>query len=233
MKDLGPYYVKKTVNDAFEELANLSEIGVEFIRFQDTNFMSLGISYVSELADLLEAHRISFDMYIETRPESLNSNAVDALSRLGVVGVGMGLETASQTKRSDSLSRFCDTSAIIKAFQLLRDANISRTSYNMIGLPGESSDDLINTILLNRRLEPDDITCAFYTPYIGTPLSTKTATRSVDSSQLDPQIECAIPNPEGKEFYLRLKNQFAKLCKSDDSLSWIKDEFREGFTSWQ
>lgn len=233
LKDLGSYFVKKNVVKAFEELLQLKEIGVDFIRFQDTNFMSLGIGYINELSDLLKTRSVSFDMYIETRPESLNTKAVDAIRKLGVVGVGMGLETASQNKRSNSLSRYCDTTAIVKAFELLRTANISRTSYNMIGLPGETAEDLINTILLNRRLEPDDITCAFYTPYTGTPLSESTSTRSVDASQLDPQIECAIPHPEGKDFYLRLKTQFAKLCKSDDSLAWIKDEFREGFTSWQ
>jgi anaerobic magnesium-protoporphyrin IX monomethyl ester cyclase len=233
LKDFGSYFVKKSVPKVLEELAQLHSLGINFIRFQDTNFMSLGVNYINELSRSLVSINLSFDMYIETRPESLNSSSVDAIRSLGVVGVGMGLETASQDKRSSSLSRYCDTTAIVKAFQLLRSANISRTSYNMIGLPGESADDIINTILLNRMLEPDDITCAFYTPYIGTSLSLRTSSRSVDSSQLDPQIECAIPDPDGKAFYIYLKSVFASLCRSNESLSWIRNEFRENFTSWQ
>ena len=57
-----------------------------------------------------------------------------------------------------------------KAFSLLKNAGIKRTSYNIIGLPNETEDMIIDTIKFNTILEPDNITVAFFSPYLGTNL---------------------------------------------------------------
>ena len=45
---------------------------------------------------------------------------------------------------------------------------IKVTSYNIIGLPDETEDMIIDTIDFNRKIKPDNITVAFYSPYQGT-----------------------------------------------------------------
>ena len=220
------YYSSKSSSAAFEELNILYKQGVSFIRVQDTNFMSLGRAYIEELADMLQANSISLKFYIETRPESIDSTGAKLLSYLGVCGVGMGVETASDEMRSAILYRYCNSDKITNAFRLLRDHGISRTSYNMIGLPGESSDSIIDTIKLNRTLQPDDITCAYFTPYNGTPLKNTVKNRPmIDSSQYDPQLEYPFSEPNFSSFYRKLKHKFPYLCKNTDSLDWIRDEF--------
>ena len=52
----------------------------------------------------------------------------------------------------------------------MKDAGIKRTSYNIIGLPNETEDMIIETIKFNSLLQPDNITVAFYSPYLGTNL---------------------------------------------------------------
>ncbi|NBX70250.1 MAG: hypothetical protein EBR01_15025 [Proteobacteria bacterium] len=55
-----------------------------------------------------------------------------------------------------------------KNIALLKTEGIKCTTYNIIGLPKESEEMILDTINLNHRLQPDNITVAFYSPYIGT-----------------------------------------------------------------
>ena len=90
------------------------------------------------------------------------------LKNLRVDGVGMGIELSGQEFRESELNRFADQEKIIKAFKLLKDNGIKRTSYNIIGLPNQNENSIINTINFNKLLDPDNVTVSFYSPYLGT-----------------------------------------------------------------
>ena len=80
----------------------------------------------------------------------------------------MGVEVSSENFRKNNLNRFPAQEKIINAFSLLKDANIKRTAYNIIGLPNETEDMILDTIKFNSILDPDNITVAFYSPYLVT-----------------------------------------------------------------
>ena len=82
----------------------------------------------------------------------------------------MGVEVSSETFRKNILNRFPAQDKIIEAFELLKNASIKSTAYNIIGLPNETEDMIIDTIKFNSILKPDNITVAFYSPYLGTSL---------------------------------------------------------------
>jgi radical SAM superfamily enzyme YgiQ (UPF0313 family) len=128
----------------------------------------MGKKTLNELASLIESSNLDIKLYIETRPEGINPKSIELLKRLKVDGVGMGVELSSDDFREDKLSRFASTPKIINAFRLLKEAGIKRTSYNIIGLPEQDEESVIDTILFNRELDPDNMTVAFYSPYQGT-----------------------------------------------------------------
>jgi radical SAM superfamily enzyme YgiQ (UPF0313 family) len=80
----------------------------------------------------------------------------------------MGVEVSEEGFRMESLNRFASQEKILNAFRLLEEAGIKRTAYNIIGLPCQTEEMILNTINFNRRLKPDNVTVAFYSPYIGT-----------------------------------------------------------------
>ncbi|MBC70008.1 radical SAM protein [Acinetobacter sp.] len=163
------YLRNKSAKRIFDELNSLvNEYNVKLIRSQDTNFLTINKNVLSELAELIETNNLQFKMYIETRPEGINSKSVELLKKLNVDGVGMGIELSTQSFREDKLRRFADTEKIINAFKLLKEYNINRTAYNIIGLPDQDEDSIIETIEFNRLLKPDNVTVAYYSPYLGT-----------------------------------------------------------------
>ena len=163
------YLRNKSAERVHEELSWLHrERGVTIVRCQDTNFLTIERSMLARLAELLEEGPLPIRLYIETRPEGINPASVELLKRLRVDGVGMGVELSTQSFRERNLNRFADTDRIVAAFRLLREAGIKRTAYNIIGLAGQDEASILETIDFNRQLDPDNITVAFYSPYLGT-----------------------------------------------------------------
>tara|TARA_Y100000768_G_scaffold40588_1_gene26601 strand:- start:1192 stop:2628 length:1437 start_codon:yes stop_codon:yes gene_type:complete len=163
------YLRNKSAKRIFQEISNINKsFGIKLFRCQDTNFLSINRKMLMELAEMIDDSDLDIIMYIETRPEGINPASIDLLKKLKVDGIGMGIELSSQDFREDKLNRFADTEKIIRAFKLLKEANIKRTTYNIIGLPDQDENSILETINFNRLLEPDNVTVAFYSPYIGT-----------------------------------------------------------------
>jgi anaerobic magnesium-protoporphyrin IX monomethyl ester cyclase len=163
------YLRAKSGKRVYEELKALNEkFGVTLVRCQDTNFLTINRNTLKELADLMDANPLPVKLYVETRVDRLTASDIELLKRLRVDGVGTGIELSSEAFRQDFLNRFAAADKLQENFKLLRAAGIRRTTYNIIGLPRETEDMILDTIRFNRELDPDNITVAFYSPYIGT-----------------------------------------------------------------
>ena len=165
----GSYLRNKSAKNIFKEISELHrEKGIELFRCQDTNFLTIDRKTLVELSELISKSDLKIKLYIETRPEGINEKVIELLKKLKVDGIGMGIELAGDDFREDKLRRFASTKKIVKAFKLLKDAGIKRTTYNIIGLPEQDEASILSTIEFNRALEPDNATVAFYSPYLGT-----------------------------------------------------------------
>jgi anaerobic magnesium-protoporphyrin IX monomethyl ester cyclase len=163
------YLRNKSAERVFAELTDLHDrFGVTLIRCQDTNFLTIDRGMLTTLADTLARSNLDIRLYIETRPEGITASTIPLLQSLKVDGVGMGVELSTQAFREDKLRRFASTEKIIRAFALLREGGIKRTAYNIIGLPEQDEASILETIAFNRSLDPDNMTVAFYSPYLGT-----------------------------------------------------------------
>lgn len=169
IKNFKSYLRNKQAKNIFEELKYLSEKkNINLIRCQDTNFLTNDKKILLELSELIQKNKLKIYLYIETRPEGINSNSVELLKKLNVDAVGMGVELAAEDFREEKLNRFASQAKTIEAFELLRKNNIKRTSYNVIGFPNQDEESILQTIEFNKILKPDNITVAFYSPYYGT-----------------------------------------------------------------
>jgi anaerobic magnesium-protoporphyrin IX monomethyl ester cyclase len=153
----------------FQEMSTLHEVyGIRLFRCQDTNLLTIDRSTLFGLADLISQSDLPIMLYVETRPEGIHPASIELLKKLKVDGVGMGVELSTQEFREEKLRRYANQDKIVEAFRLLRQAGIRRTAYNIIGLPEQDESSILETIKFNHQLSPDNVTIAFYSPYIGT-----------------------------------------------------------------
>lgn len=218
IKNAKSYLRNKNSKKIYEELKHYKEkFKIELIRFQDTNFLTIDRKVLIELSELITKNPLDLKFYIETRPEGINTKTIQLLKNLGVDGVGMGLELSGEEFRSSKLNRVVDQNKIINAFNLLKEHNINSTAYNIIGLPDQDEQSILDTIEFNRILNPTNITVAFYTPYLGTPEQKKSFKKDYFSEyeeNLDAQIRSVSKHSlipvEKLEYY---KRNFVKLVR--------------------
>jgi len=231
LKNSRSYIRSKSANHIFEELLKLNkEYGIKLIRCQDTNFLTINKNVLLELAEIMNKSDLDIMLYIETRPEGINERTIELLKKLKVDGVGMGIELASQNFREEKLNRFANQDRIINAFRLLRQNNIRRTAYNIIGLPEEDEQGIINTIQFNTEIEPDNVTVSFYSPYMGTAQEIKASELNYfteNENNVDGQLRTLnksnLVNSKLLEFY---KKYFVYFVKNGfDDLNRMKKDY--------
>ncbi len=182
IKNFKKYHRSKSAKVVFQEIKDLNmNYGINLFRCQDTNFLTINKGLLEELGELINNSDLDIKLYIETRPEGINEKTVKLLKKLKVDGVGMGVELSDQDFREKNLNRFANQEKTINAFKLLKENKIKRTAYNVIGFPDQDEDSIIQTIKFNKLINPDNITLAFYTPYIGT----KQYDRAVSTNEYD------------------------------------------------
>lgn len=214
----GKYFRHKTAENIASELEYISNtFNIKMIRCQDANFLSIPLPVLNKVAELIKY--LDIFMYIETRAEGINKRTAEILKNLKVDGVGMGVEIAEESFRKGSLNRYVSQKQLTSAFDILKEAGIKRTSYNIIGLPNQTEQMILDSINLNRRLEPDNITVAFFSPYIGTTEQAKASNlnyfneyeNDVDG-QLRTLSKSALISPEKLNYY---KENFVRLVRNE------------------
>ena len=81
-----------------------------------------------------------------------------------------GIESGNEKIRKNVLNKNISNKDIIKTAAILKKYNIKFRTCNILGIPGESIDNMFETIYLNAKIKTDYPWCAIFTPYPGTEL---------------------------------------------------------------
>lgn len=105
-----------------------------------------------------------------TRPETLNEEICQALKKAGCGTLCIGIESGNEGIRKNVLKRDMSDSTIRKAFRLAHEHGIKIYSFNLVGVPGETYKDYLDTVRLNREIRPTYRQITVFYPYPGTEL---------------------------------------------------------------
>lgn len=130
-------------------------VGADHLWFADDVF-GLNRHWVTELADAVEQRGACVAFKIQSRVNLITAETANALRRAGCTEVWLGVESGSQ-KVLDAMEKGTCVEQIQLAREHLRRHGIRACYFLQLGYPGETWDDLRETIELVRRTHPDDI----------------------------------------------------------------------------
>ena len=139
---------------------------MQHIWFGDDVF-ALNHHWVQEFANEVEAMRCALPFKIQSRADLMTSTTVAALRRAGCAEIWMGVESGSQ-KILNAMDKGLGVSDVVAARYRLADANIRACYFLQFGYPGETWEDIQQTIAVVRNTRPDDIGISFSYPLPGT-----------------------------------------------------------------
>ncbi|MDH4183706.1 MAG: B12-binding domain-containing radical SAM protein [Nitrospinota bacterium] len=165
----GKYVRFRSVENGIAEIKQVvTRYKVRQIFFADDVF-TIDRKYVK---DFCEAYKreIGIPFEVTTRVESSHIDTFNYLKDAGCTRVAMGIESGSEELRRKYLNRKMTNGKILEAFAAAREAGLKTKSYNIVGFPHETYEMHMDTVELNRQINPDSLVIYIFNPYPGTAL---------------------------------------------------------------
>lgn len=167
----GKYVRRKGVIDLCEELGSAIDrltFKVRLIHFQD-EIMGLDRAWLKEFAARFP-EQVGIPFLCNMRADLITLDTARLLKEAGCQAVCVGLETGSEKLRTEILGKRISDEQFLQAIDILRTQGIRTHTFNMVGLPGETVTDAMNTIFLNADASVDKSMISIFYPYPNTDL---------------------------------------------------------------
>ena len=166
------YGRRRSHANVLAELHGLHNSGnLAYVIFLDDTF-TINHSWVMEFCRLYGAE-VHAPFSLHARVETVNERLLQMLADAGCHQITYGVESGSERVRRGIMHRQVTNQRFKDVFRWTRDAGIMLTANFMLGLPGETRDDLEQTLELAEELNVADFGYFVFYPYPGTRLFTE------------------------------------------------------------
>jgi len=203
----GNKFLLRSADSVAEEMLLLKhEYRVEHLWFADDIF-GLNRHWVCDFAAAVERRDAVIPFKIQSRADLMTTETVAALKRAGCEEVWMGAESGSQAILN-AMDKGLTVASIHRARSRLGVAGIRAAFFLQFGYPGETLQEIEETIALVRSCRPDDIGVSVSYPLPGTVFHQRVqeqlgAKRNwIDSQDLSVMFRAAYTD----QFYCSLRN---------------------------
>jgi anaerobic magnesium-protoporphyrin IX monomethyl ester cyclase len=154
-------------------LAEISEVrgkfrNVRLVGFHDDIF-GQDREWLAEFCEKYPS-AVGLPFWCNTRVGVIRKSEMKMMRKAGLKRLHMGVEAGKDELRRRILNRNITDEQIVETFGMARSLGIKTVAFNMIGIPGETEESMIQTVELNRRIRPDWMVVSIFTPFPGTPL---------------------------------------------------------------
>ncbi len=168
----GKYVRFRSVDNVMGEIREIVERDTEgrlrYIRFDD-DILTLHRDWFRELARRY-GREVDLPFICNSRVNLLDEELVRLFAGAGCSVMCMGIESGNPELRRQVLNRRMSNESVVEAFRLCREHGIKTVSSNMVALPHEDLESLLDTIRLNALARPDCMQVSTYHPYPNTRL---------------------------------------------------------------
>ncbi|MBI3308586.1 MAG: radical SAM protein [Candidatus Melainabacteria bacterium] len=187
----------RPVEDIIKELKYLKSIGIKELYFRDQTF-GANKKRALELCERIIEEDLQFTWFCFSRVDVINEELLDAMKKAGCHTIIFGIESANDKTLTDVQKRI-SSEKIKHAFRLCKKRDIRRAATFIIGLPGETEENIMNTV--NFAIEID---CSFASFNIAEIRPGTNWSKNPDKIKFLPRNELEqIRNKVIKKFYLR------------------------------
>ena len=145
------FRLPKNIVDEIEHL--IDNYGTRSVYFRDEGF-TISKDRVIGICNELRKRRIEIEWACESRVDSVDKEMLVLMGKSGCRTIWFGVESGSQ-KTLEFLNKQITIDKIRKTFEICKKVGLSTGASFMIGVPGETIDDMHKTINFAHSLKPD------------------------------------------------------------------------------
>lgn len=171
VKGLGKYVRWRSPANMVDEVVMLRDrYNARTLHFSDDTF-ALPHRWLYDFLEEYKRRAPGLPFICNARADILNEKMADALAEAGCYAVFFGLESGSEALRTQVLKKKVTDRQIVGAAELLHSRGIRFRTNNMLGLPGETYAQGLETLEINVKIRTDFPTAYMFQPYPGLDLT--------------------------------------------------------------
>jgi radical SAM superfamily enzyme YgiQ (UPF0313 family) len=164
--------------------------GATWFKFGDDNFLLQKESTLVKLCEGLIPLNIKFGCSV--RPNTITESKIALAKKMGCVAMSIGIETGNENLRRSVLNRQISNAQIETAFHIVDRHKIRISTFNLIGIPNESREDVFQTIRLNRKLGVKAANVYILYPFPGTQIAQEFKTNHKKNGAIIPMENASV-----------------------------------------
>ncbi|MDR0881675.1 MAG: B12-binding domain-containing radical SAM protein [Candidatus Adiutrix sp.] len=190
---------------------------LEGVWFKDSIF-NMNRQWVADFCRLLLDRQVKLDWQINTRVDLIDEEQIVLMKKAGLTQIDFGIESGSD--RILKILRKNTTVAQIKKAIDIAHRHVKVFGFFMVGIPGETEEDVLATFDLAKKLNLDTSTWSIYSPLPGSPLYDQLlAEGKIEKADFEYESIhftkafsgiCDIPAERVKELYTEINEYFYK-----------------------
>jgi len=187
------FFRKKSMQKVYEELKHFKdEFGLEYIYFWADTFLAYNKRELDEFCEMYKDINLPF--WMQTRPETVTTEKLSKLQKVGLRRMAFGLEHGNEQFRKKMLDRRWKNKDIIEACKVPKRLGIQFSVNSITGFPNETRDLAFDTIELNKHIDADNANIYTFAPFHGTPL--RKVTEKLGLLSPDAITKCLTDTPQ-------------------------------------
>lgn len=162
-------YVRfRSVDNVIKELKSLKDrsSSLSFIRFDD-DILTWDPEWFTDFCKRYKAE-IDLPFVCNAFVNLLDEETIVMFAEAGCELMAMGIESGNPWLRGKILHRHMTNDDIVRVYQMCHDHGIKTVSTNMVAMPHETVDMILDTIKVNARAEPDTMQVSVFYPFPNT-----------------------------------------------------------------
>ena len=214
----GKVWRARSAKNVVEELKLLvGKYGRKYVAFLDDIF-TLSKSRAMEIADRIKVEKMGIKWDCSSRVDRMDEELAQKLKSAGCLRIYLGFESGSQHTLS-LINKRITLEQSRETAKMLKKMNFEIIGSFMMGIPGETREDIEATIDFAREVRPDYAQFTILTPYPGTPVyeeavnGNRLLTRDWDRYGIVSSV-MKIPGFTAKELNALLRKAYIKFYLS-------------------
>jgi radical SAM superfamily enzyme YgiQ (UPF0313 family) len=157
----------RSIDDVFKEIMVMyDQFGIKRLHFKDDTFV-LNKKRILDLCNRITDAGLKIKWTCDTRVDNLDEATLRLMKNAGCVRLKIGVDSGSD-KILKKVKKGITTDQIKRGVDLIKKVGIKFTVYLLIGFPGETEEDIRETLEVARKLDANYNSLSIVAPYFGT-----------------------------------------------------------------
>lgn len=210
------YLRRKSVRRTVDEIKYIKDrYPLKHVHFSDDLFfIRNSYKWLEEFAEVYPKE-VGIPWNCNIRYDSVREHAADLLEKAMCYGAAVGLESGNQDIREKVIRKQSKNDHIVEGARLLRAKGIKVLTTNMVGLPGETLDNALETVQLNMVLKSNYVRANTFLLFPGLPL----VEYAKQNGYLDKDFDMEKHVAEATE--INIKTPYDKEFSNIAALFWL------------